>query len=137
MAHLLEALERAHPAGYPLGGRVGSQQIRVLGLDPAQLVEQRVVGVVTDRRVVEDVVVAVVLGDLVAQLGRPPGSVASPHRAAGTPTAAPSSVRSHPSSRSSPARSVRSKWIGVIATLPRATAARSVPRSSSNEGSKP
>ena len=36
---------------------------------PPQLVEQRVVGVVADDRVVEDVVAVVVLGDLAAQLG--------------------------------------------------------------------
>ena len=39
------------------------------GLEGAQLVEQRVVGVVADLRVVEDVVAVAVVGELLAQLG--------------------------------------------------------------------
>ena len=40
----------------------------MLGLERAQLVEQRVVGVVADLRVVEDVVAVAVVGELLAQL---------------------------------------------------------------------
>ena len=49
-------------------GRVGRQQLGVLGLDGAQLVEQLVVLVVGDARVVEHVVAPAVLGELLAQL---------------------------------------------------------------------
>ena len=65
---LLEALERRRAD--PLGRRVRRAQLGVLGLDRAQLVEQRVVVVVADRRVVEDVVAVVVLRQLLPQLGR-------------------------------------------------------------------
>jgi hypothetical protein len=43
----------------------------MLALDRAQLVEQRVVGVVADLGVVEDVVPMAVVGELLAQLRRP------------------------------------------------------------------
>jgi hypothetical protein len=58
---------------HALCGRVRRAQLRVLGLDPPQLVEQRVVRVVPDDRVVEDVVAVVVLGQLAAQLHRAVG----------------------------------------------------------------
>ena len=66
---LLEAVERRRADA--LGGRVGRAQLRVLGLDVAQLVEQRVVLVVADQRVVEDVVPVVVPRQLAPQLRRP------------------------------------------------------------------
>ena len=56
-------------AADPLGGRVGGDQLGVLGLERAQLVEQRVVLVVADLGVVERVVAVVVVVDLLAQLG--------------------------------------------------------------------
>ena len=49
--------------------RVRRDQLGVLGLERLQLAEQRVVDVVADLRVVEDVVAVVVVGDLLAQLG--------------------------------------------------------------------
>ena len=66
---LLELADRL--AADALGRRVGRQQLRVLALDRAQLVQQRVVGVVADLGVVEDVVAVAVVGELLAQLGRP------------------------------------------------------------------
>ena len=93
---LLEAVQRRRAD--PLGRRVGAAQLRVVGLDRAQLVEQRVVGVVVDLGVVEDVVAVVVVLELAAQLGgalgvclraltppgrRPPASPRSASRAAG------------------------------------------------------
>ena len=68
---LREALQRRRPD--PLGRRVGRAQLRVLGLDRAQLVEQRVVFVVADLGVVEDVVAVVVAAQL-AGAARPPAS---------------------------------------------------------------
>ena len=44
-----------------LGRRVGRDELRVVALDRAQLVEQRVVVVVADLGVVEDVVAVVVV----------------------------------------------------------------------------
>ena len=63
-------------------GRVRRQQLRVLALDRAQLVQQRVVGVVADLRVVEDVVAVPVVGELLAQLGAraPPARHRSPEQ---------------------------------------------------------
>ena len=93
---LLEAVEGRRADA--LGGGVGGAQLGVVGLDRAQLVEQRVVFVVVDRRVVEDVVAAVVFRQLAPQLcgallgrrrrshrrwGRsPPASPRNPSRAA-------------------------------------------------------
>ena len=76
-----DLLELAHrlPAD-ALGRRVGRQQLRVLALDRAQLVQQRVVGVVADLRVVEDVVAVAVVGELLAQLGGRAQSVLHPRR---------------------------------------------------------
>ena len=50
-------------------GESGVTQLGVLALDRAQLVEQRVVGVVADLGVVEDVVAVAVVRELLAQLG--------------------------------------------------------------------
>ena len=120
-----------------LGGRVGRQQLGVLGLDGAQLVEQLVVLVVGDARVVEHVVAATVLGELLAQLrGAGDDVLRSAHctsRAAG----ASSRARSYLVSASMPERSVRSKCTGVTAMWPAWTAARSVPGSSWKPGSAP
>ena len=66
---LPEAVERRRAD--PLGRRVGGAQLGVLGLDRAQLVEQLVVGVVADLGFVEDVVEAVVVLELLAQLDAP------------------------------------------------------------------
>ncbi len=55
-----------------LGGRVGCDQLGVLGLDAPQLVEQRVVRVVLDLGVVEDVVAVAVVAELLAQLEQSP-----------------------------------------------------------------
>jgi hypothetical protein len=67
---VLDLLQAPHRlAADALGWRVGAAQLRVLGLQPAQLVEQRVVLVVPDDRVVENVVAVVVEGELLAQLG--------------------------------------------------------------------
>ena len=60
-----EALQRGRADA--LGRRFGGAQVGVLGLDVAQLVEQRVVVRIGDLRVVEDVVAAVVLLDLPSQ----------------------------------------------------------------------
>ena len=66
----------------------------MLGLQRAQLVEQRVVGVVADLGVVEDVVAAVVVLELLAQLGSAPpdvpGDAHSSSRAAGATSRAKS-----------------------------------------------
>ncbi len=110
-------------------GESGLRSSRVLGLDRAQLVEQRVVLVVADLRVVEDVVAAVVVLELATQLGGPPLGLGA-HTEEGA-LAASISSRPQPRSRSSPPWSVRSKWIGVTEMRPRATAERSVPSSSS------
>ena len=64
-------------AAHALGGRVGRAQLRVLRLEVAQLVQQRVVVGVRDLRVVEDVVAVVVVLELPPQLlGRSAPSVA-------------------------------------------------------------
>src|ERR671915_723430 len=115
-------------------------------LELAQLTEQRVVLVIADHRVVEDVVAVVVLLDLAPQLRSAPGVGARRLRAAhrspvAEAAAAPAAVasiaaKSQPRSSSIPERSVRSKWTGVTEIRPRAIAERSDPSSSSNEGSK-
>src|SRR3954447_23175208 len=82
---LVELAERL--AAGALGRRVGREQLGVLGLDPAQLVEQRVVLVVADDRVVEDVIAPAVLAQLGPELlGAPDdvrGRAHSTSRAAG------------------------------------------------------
>ena len=133
MADLLELGYRL--AAGPLRRRVGRDQLGMLGLDRPQLVEQLVVLVVPDLGIVEDVVTVAVVVELLAQLGRalgdvlnprprwPPARSAGPGRSAAAPT--------------DPSRSVRSKWIGVTAILPWATAARSVPVSSRSKLASP
>ena len=64
MANLLEPLDRL--AADPLGRRIGAAKLGVLRLEGPELVEQRVVLVVPDLRIVEDVVAMVVGGDLAA-----------------------------------------------------------------------
>src|SRR6185437_7802394 len=152
MAHLLQPADRL--AAHALGGRVGCEQLRVLALERAQLVQQRVVLVVADLRVVEDVIAARVVLEQLAQLLRAPVRVAgarlrlrpacarlAAHCTSGAGRSpiggASSSFRSKPRSASRPERSVRSKWIGVTAIRPAATAARSVPGSSWKPGSEP
>ena len=62
---LLRDAEAAYRfAAHPLRGRVGRDELRVLALDRAQLVQQRVVLVVTDLRVIEFVVAAGVVCEL-------------------------------------------------------------------------
>ena len=121
---LLEPLDRL--AADALRRRVGGDEIGMVGLDRAELVEQGVVDVVADERVIEDVVGVVELGDPLPQLGAPRRHVPAPSHAptvARTCSRASSSRRSRTASRRG--RAVRSKCSGVIAILPRATAARS------------
>ena len=66
MGHLLQLRHRLAP--HPLGGRVGSEEVRVLGLQPPQLVHEGVVLVVTDLRIVQDVVAVVVVFEQPPQL---------------------------------------------------------------------
>src|SRR5215211_4469828 len=66
MRHLVELVERL--AAHALGGRVRRAQLGMLGLDVAQLVEERVVFRVGDLRLVEDVVAVAVVLELPAQL---------------------------------------------------------------------
>jgi hypothetical protein len=124
VAHLLELVERLRADA--LRRRVGRAQLGVLGLEVAQLVEQRVVVGVRDLGVVEDVVAVVVVLERPPQLGRPAlGGRAHTSRAAGSSSAS----RSKPASSSTPAWSVRSKCSGVTAMQPSAIAAKSVPSS--------
>jgi hypothetical protein len=69
VAHLLEALRRCRPD--PLRRRVGCDQVRVLLLERAQLVEEPVVLGVRDLWVVEHVIAVVVVVDVAAQLVEP------------------------------------------------------------------
>src|SRR5437763_17144086 len=55
----------------PLGGRVGADQLRMVPLDSPQLVEQRVVLIVSDLGVVEHVVAVVVVLQCPAELPDP------------------------------------------------------------------
>ena len=71
------------------------------------------------------------------QLGDAPLLRPGAHRRDTSPRSAPSSSMSQSASRSISPWSVSSKWTGVIDTRPSATALRSVPSSSSCEGSKP
>ncbi len=123
-----KALKRRRPDA--LRGRVGRAHLGVLRLDRPQLVEQRVVLVVADRRVVEDVVAAVVLRQLLPQLS---GALLGPGRAHTDVGALAASIspKSQPRSFSRPPWSVRSKWIGVTEIRFCATALRSVPSISS------
>ena len=122
-----------------LGGRIGGDELGMLLLEGLQLVVERVVLVVADLRVIENVVAVGVVVDLPAELRGARGLVAAtglvlPGRAHGssaTFSAAGCTRRSrlYRSSTDMPSRSVRSKWTGVTAIFPCATAARSVPAS--------
>ena len=74
---LLQPVDRL--AAHPLGGRVGSDQVGVLGLQAAQLVQERVVDLVADLGVVEDVVAMVVVLELATQVLGPGAGVALAH----------------------------------------------------------
>ena len=112
-------------------GESGVTQLGVLGLELAQLVEQRVVDVVVDAGVVEDVVAIVVLVELLAELGG----------AALAPTSSPRPSLHLAGGRAQQAREVvqaqrvhagavgEIEMDGVTAIRPSATAARSVPSS--------
>src|ERR1700733_8075171 len=62
-----------------LGGRVGGEELGVISLDPAQLVEQAIIGVVADLRVIENVVLVRVVLQLLAQLLGARGGVGCAH----------------------------------------------------------
>ncbi len=125
-------------AAHALRGRVGRDELGVGGLDRAQLVEQRVVLVVADRRVVEDVVAPAVLVQLGAQLGRAaPDLLRDLHQSRSCTIGSSSRARSCVSRASMPAVSVRSKCSGVTAIRPSPIAAKSVPGSSWKPGSGP
>ena len=121
----------------------------MLALEAPQLVEQQVVLVVADLGVVEDVVAVGVVLELLAQLagaladllgdlrGGLGGARGGAHGIASLTTGSSSACRSKRASASMLGRSVRSKWIGVMATRPAATAARSVPGTSWKPGSEP
>jgi hypothetical protein len=66
VADLLEVGDRL--AADALSGRVGRDELGMVGLDGAQLVEERVVLVVADLGIVEDVVAVAVVVELAAQL---------------------------------------------------------------------
>ena len=152
MLDLLQAANRL--AAHALRGRVRRAQLGMLALELAQLVEQAVVLVVADDRVVEHVVAVRVVLELLAQLPRVRarsgaigpargirarrrllrrgacGGSGAAHFAVSGTTGASSSLMSKRLSASRLGRSVRSKWIGVTAMRPAATVARSVPGSS-------
>ena len=65
MRHFDEALARL--AAHALGGRVGRDQLRMLGLERLQLVHQAIEFGVADLGIVEHVVAVLVIADLVAQ----------------------------------------------------------------------
>src|SRR4051794_30245712 len=107
---------------HPLGGRVGRDQLRVLGLQRLQLAHHRVVGAVVDGRLVEDVVAVVGVVDGIAQLG---GALLGVHAAA-----SPAST-SAGDSNTSCGRSANSSWrakmpphMAAAAVVPAAWAAR-------------
>ena len=138
----LRAIEREHPellsADSPtqrVGGEPVGKLEKVKHLEP-MLSLGNVRSEEELRAWVEHVVAARVILEQLAQLLRSSGRRRLTHgvsRAAG----ASRSFRSKPFSASNPARSVRSKWIGVTAIRPASTAARSVPGSSSKPGSEP
>ncbi len=91
VAHLLEVADRF--TADPLGRGIRGDELGMVGLDLAELVDQGVVDVVADLRIVEDVIPVAVVVELLAQLrgalcrrGRAHGSTApaSTSRAAGT-----------------------------------------------------
>ena len=142
MADLDEIAHRL--AAGALRRRIGRDQLGMLRLDRPQLVDQRVVLIIADLRIVEHVVAVAVVVELLAQLrralvrignlGRAPRRA---HPSTSLAAGAISLVRSCCCRASSPSRSVRSKWIGVSAILPRATAARSVSVSSCSKLASP
>ncbi len=71
MAHLDEIADRRFADA--LRRRIQRHQLGVTGLDRAELVEQDVVLVVADLRIVEDVVAIAVVVELTPELGRPLG----------------------------------------------------------------
>ena len=143
---LLQAANRL--AAHSLGRGVGRGELGVAALELAQLVEQPVVLVVADLGVVEGVVAVGVVFERLTQLARAVARRARrlsrslahglASRAGRSPIGGASSPsRSKRLSASRLGRSVRSKWMGVTAIRPAATAARSVPGSSRNPGSEP
>src|SRR3954465_7697487 len=104
MGDLLQLAHRL-PAD-SLGGRVGGEKLGMLALDRAQLVQQRVVGVVADLRVVEDVVAVPVIRELLPEFG---GAIGRRHRSSS------SRARSYSRRPSMPCSAVRSKCSGVTA----------------------
>ncbi len=133
MLDLLKAPDRL--AADPLGGRVRGDELWMLALDRAQLIEQRVVLAIADLGVIEDVVATGMVFELGSKLARTSDHVGrcfglrGAHEGSWT-IGASSCARSKRLSASRLGRSVRSKWIGVTATRPAAMAARSVPGSS-------
>jgi hypothetical protein len=117
--------------------RVGRDELGVLGLERLQLAVQRVVLVVADLRVVEDVVAMCVVVELRAQLVDACLRVGRRAHSTSSAAGASSRERSCSASASMPVVSVRSKCSGVTAIFPAATAARSCPGSSSKPGSSP
>ena len=122
-----------------LGGRVRRDELGVGRFDRPEFVEQRVVLVVADLRIVQDVVAIAVVVEQPAELGGPLARVRRGRRrllrdAHGSVTSRSAGsirrARSCCCSADSPSRSVRSKWIGVTAIRPSATAVTSVPGSS-------
>ena len=63
--HLDEALARL--AAHPLGGRIGGDQLGMLGFERLEFVHQPVEFGVADLRIVEHVIAVLVIADLVAQ----------------------------------------------------------------------
>src|SRR4051812_3638214 len=57
-------------SGDALGGRIRRDEIRVLGFDPFELVQEAIELLVGDLRGVVDVVAFLVVADLIAQLGQ-------------------------------------------------------------------
>ena len=101
-------------------------QLRVLLLERDELAVVLVVDVVADLGIVEDVIAVGVVVQELPKLCRAILRLHSTSSAAGASRRA----RSKAASASIPAWAVRSKWIGVTAIRPAATAARSVPGSS-------
>ena len=89
VANRLELVDRL--AADPLGRRIGAAKLGVLRLERPELVEQRVVGVVADLGIVEDVVAMVVARRSGGGAPPPacPGSWRSPRRPSSRPRASP------------------------------------------------
>jgi hypothetical protein len=78
MLHRREALNRT--TGYTLGRRFGGDEVRMLGLEVLQFVEQPVELFVRNFRVALNVVALFVVADQVAELFDAPGRVPLGHR---------------------------------------------------------